>query len=97
MYWAPEIGAQPVTGAIYDAWGSQSYERGPLGLPTSAEIQQPLQITQNFQHGTLNYERLTGNVTEVLDGITIPLTTESPSGPTVPTEHFSLPSHPTPT
>jgi uncharacterized protein with LGFP repeats len=97
MYWAPEIGAQPVTGAIYDAWGSQSYERGPLGLPTSAEIQQPLQITQNFQHGTLNYERLTGNVTAVLDGITIPLTTESPSGPTVPTEHFSLPSHPTPT
>jgi uncharacterized protein with LGFP repeats len=97
MYWSPETGAQPVTGAIYDAWGSQSYERGPLGLPTSAEIQQPLQITQNFQHGTLNYERLTGNITEVVDGITIPLTTEAPSGPTVPTEHFSLPSHPTPT
>lgn len=97
MYWSPETGAQPVTGAIYDAWGSQSYERGPLGLPTSAEIQEPLQITQNFQHGTLNYERLTGNVTEVVDGITVPLTTESPSGPTVPSEHFSLPSHPTPT
>jgi uncharacterized protein with LGFP repeats len=97
MYWSPETGAQPVTGAIYDAWGSQSYERGPLGLPTSAEIQEPLQITQNFQHGTLNYERLTGNVSEVVDGITIPLTTESPSGPTVPAEHFSLPSHPTPT
>ncbi|OSC26464.1 cold-shock protein [Mycobacterium vulneris] len=97
MYWSPETGAQPVTGAIYDAWGSESYERGPLGLPTSAEIQEPLQITQNFQHGTLNYERLTGNVTEVVDGITVPLTTESPSGPTVPAEHFSLPSHPTPT
>nr|WP_197516044.1 LGFP repeat-containing protein [Mycobacterium sp. 1465703.0] len=97
MYWSPETGAQPVTGAIYDAWGSQSYERGPLGLPTSAEIQEPLQITQNFQHGTLNYERLTGNVTEVVDGITAPLTTESPSGPTVPAEHFSLPSHPTAT
>jgi uncharacterized protein with LGFP repeats len=66
-------------------------------LSTSAEIQQPLQITQNFQHGTLNYERLTGNITEVLDGITVPLTNESPSGPTVPAEHFSLPSHPTPT
>ncbi|OBB85445.1 cold-shock protein [Mycobacterium colombiense] len=97
MYWSPETGAQPVTGAIYDAWGSESYERGPLGLPTSAEIQEPLQITQNFQHGTLNYERLTGNVTEVVDGITVPLTTEAPSGPTVPAEHFSLPSHPTPT
>ncbi|TAM68022.1 MAG: cold-shock protein [Mycobacterium sp.] len=97
MYWSPETGPQPVTGAIYDAWGSQSYERGPLGLPTSAEIQEPLQITQNFQHGTLNFERLTGNVTEVVDGITTPLATQLPSGPTVPAEHFSLPTHPTAT
>ncbi len=97
MYWSPETGPQPVTGAIYDAWASLSYERGPLGLPTSAEIQEPLQITQNFQHGTLNYERLTGNVTEVVDGITTPLSTQSPSGPTVPPEHFSPPSHPTAT
>jgi len=94
MYWSPETGAQPITGAIYDAWASLSYERGPLGLPTSAELQEPLQITQNFQHGTLNYERLTGNVTEVVDGITTPLATQSPSGPTVPPEHFSLPAHP---
>ncbi|ARR81041.1 LGFP repeat-containing protein [Mycobacterium intracellulare] len=94
MYWSPETGPQPVTGAIYDAWGSQSYERGPLGLPTSAEIQEPLQITQNFQHGTLNFERLTGNVTQVVDGITTPLATQLPSGPTVPAEHFSLPAHP---
>nr|WP_308012666.1 PirG [Mycobacterium intracellulare] len=54
----------------------------------------PLQITQNFQHGTLNFERLTGNVTEVVDGITTPLATQLPSGPTVPAEHFSLPAHP---
>jgi uncharacterized protein with LGFP repeats len=97
MYWSPETGAQPITGAIYDAWASLSYERGPLGLPTSAEIQEPLQITQNFQHGTLNYERLTGNVTEVVDGITTPLSMQSPSGPTVLPEHFSLPAHPTAT
>ncbi|WP_193791115.1 LGFP repeat-containing protein [Mycobacterium paraense] len=97
MYWSPEIGPQPVTGAIYDAWASLSYERGPLGLPTSAEIQEPLQITQNFQHGTLNYERLTGNLTSVVDGITTPLSTQSPSGPDVPPEHFSLPSHPSAT
>lgn len=75
MYWSPVTDAQPITGAIYEAWASQSYERGPLGLPTSAEIQEPLQITQNFQHGTLNFERLTGNVTEVVDGITTPLAT----------------------
>ncbi|MCV7341137.1 LGFP repeat-containing protein [Mycobacterium haemophilum] len=96
MYWSPEIGAEPVTGAIYDAWASLSYERGPLGLPTSAEIQEPLQITQNFQHGTLNFERLTGNLTQVVDGISTPLATQTPSGPTVPPEHFSLPTHPAP-
>lgn len=94
MYWSPETGPQPVTGAIYEAWASQSYERGPLGLPTSAEIQEPLRITQNFQHGTLNFERLTANITQVVDGITTPLATQLPSGPTVPAEHFSLPTHP---
>lgn len=94
MYWSPATGAQPVTGAIYDAWASLSYERGPLGPPTSAEIQEPLQITQNFQHGTLNFDRLTGNVTEVVDGISTPLESQAPSGPTVPPEHFSLPAHP---
>ncbi|SIP67049.1 conserved exported hypothetical protein [Mycobacterium tuberculosis] len=94
MYWSPVTDAQPITGAIYEAWASQSYERGPLGLPTSAEIQEPLQITQNFQHGTLNFERLTGNVTEVVDGITTPLATRPPSGRTVPPEHFTLPTHP---
>jgi uncharacterized protein with LGFP repeats len=94
MYWSPDTGAQPVTGAIYDVWASLSYERGPLGLPTSAEIQEPLQITQNFQHGTLNYARFNGNVTEVVDGITTQLTTQSPGSVAVPLEHFSLPTHP---
>lgn len=94
MYWSPATGAQPVTGAIYDAWAAQSYERGPLGLPTSAEIQEPLQITQNFQHGTLNYNRLTGSVNQVLDGITTQLSAQEPSAPEVPPEHFSLPTHP---
>ncbi|BDB45713.1 MULTISPECIES: LGFP repeat-containing protein [Mycobacterium] len=94
MYWSPATGVQPITGAIYEAWASQSYEHGPLGLPTSAEIQEPLQATQNFQHGTLNFERLTGNITQVLDGIATPLSTQPPSGPNVPPEHFSMPAHP---
>nr|WP_216638361.1 LGFP repeat-containing protein [Mycobacterium asiaticum] len=94
MYWSRETGAQPVGGAIYDAWAAQSYERGPLGLPTSAEIHEPLRITQNFQHGVLNFELLTGNMTEVMDGITTPLATQPPSGPEVPPEHFSMPAHP---
>jgi len=94
MYWSPETGAQPVGGAIYDAWASRSYERGELGLPTSAEIHEPLQITQNFQHGTLNFAYFNGSVTEVVDGIAVPLSAQTPSAPTVPPEHFSLPTHP---
>lgn len=69
MYWAPETGAQPVTGAIYEAWGTLGFERGALGLPTSAEIPEPLWITQNFQHGTLNFDRESGAVTRVVDGV----------------------------
>ncbi len=94
MYWSPATGPQPVTGAIYNAWASLSYERGPLGLPTSAEIQEPLQITQNFQHGSLNFERLTGDITEVVDGVTTPLSKQSSSGPQAPAEHFSPPARP---
>ncbi|OBK30156.1 cold-shock protein [Mycobacterium asiaticum] len=94
MYWSEATGVQPVTGALYDAWAAQSYERGPLGLPTSAEIQEPLYISQNFVHGTLNFERLTGNINMVLDGIRTPLSTAPPTGPNVPPEHFSMPAHP---
>ncbi|MDT5224606.1 MAG: hypothetical protein QOG19_2013, partial [Mycobacterium sp.] len=41
MYWSTETGAEPVTGAIYDAWAALGFERGVLGLPTSGETQQP--------------------------------------------------------
>ena len=56
IYWSPQTGANPVTGAIYDAWAWLGYERGALGLPTSAEIPEAQWIKQNFQHGTLNFQ-----------------------------------------
>jgi uncharacterized protein with LGFP repeats len=69
IYWSPESGAQPVTGALYEAWGTLGFERGVLGLPTSGEIPEPLWIGQNFQHGTLNFDREKGTVTRVVDGV----------------------------
>ena len=69
IYWSPTSGAEAVTGAIYNAWGSLGFERGALGLPTSGEIQEPLWIVQNFQHGTLNFDRENGTVTRVIDGV----------------------------
>ena len=55
------------------------FERGALGLPTSGEIQEPQWIVQNFQHGTLNFDRETGTVTRVIDGVPIELP-PSPAG-----------------
>jgi uncharacterized protein with LGFP repeats len=84
MYWSPESGAEPVTGAIYDAWASLGFERGALGLPTSAEIQEPQWIVQNFQHGTLNFDREKGTVTRVIDGV--PLELPNPANPGIPVQ-----------
>lgn len=69
IYWSPVTGAQALTGAIYDAWGTLGFERGALGLPTSGEVAEPQWIVQNFQHGTLNFDREKGTVTRVIDGV----------------------------
>jgi uncharacterized protein with LGFP repeats len=89
MYWSPEIGAEPLTGAIYDAWASLGYERGALGLPTSSELQEPQWVKQNFQHGTLDFDRLSGRVSRVIDGVAEELPPPSPSGPPMQLERFS--------
>lgn len=89
MYWSPESGAEPVTGAIYDAWASLGFERGALGLPTSGEIQEPLWIVQNFQHGTLNFDREKGTVTRVIDGVPIELPPPTNPGMPVQLERFT--------
>ncbi len=94
MYWSPDTGAQPIGGALYDAWAAQDYERGPLGLPTSAEIQEPLRVTQNFQHGTLNFDRLTGTVTTVIAGVTTPPSAQQPEVRAAGVERFSRPAQP---
>ena len=89
VYWSPESGAEPVTGAIYAAWASLGYERGALGLPTSGEIAEPQWIVQNYQHGTLNFDREKGTVTRVIDGIPVDLPPPSADGPPVQLERFT--------
>ena len=89
MYWSPNTGAQPLTGAIYQAWASLGYERGALGMPTSGEIAEPEWIVQNFQHGTLNFDRQTRNVIRVIDGVSLVLPPPSLEGPPVQLERFS--------
>jgi uncharacterized protein with LGFP repeats len=89
MYWSPASGAQPVTGAIYAAWGALGYEHSALGLPTSAEIQEPRWVVQNFQHGTLNFDRGNGAVASVIDGAVGLVPPPSADGPAVQLERFS--------
>ena len=78
-----------MTGGIYDAWATLGYEYGALGLPTSGEIQEPQWIVQNFQHGTLNWDRANSTVTRVMDGVPVELPPPSPEGPPAELERFS--------
>jgi uncharacterized protein with LGFP repeats len=94
MYWSPETGAEPVTGAIYKAWGSLGFERGALGLPTSSEIQEPQWIVQNFQHGTLNFDREKGTVTRVIDGTPVELPKSAEEADPIQLERFTHPISP---
>jgi uncharacterized protein with LGFP repeats len=94
VYWSPQSGAEPVTGEIYKAWGSLGFERGALGLPTSGEIQEPLWIVQNFQHGTLNFDREKGTVTRVMDGVPLELPPPKSDGAPVQLERFTPPISP---
>lgn len=89
IYWSPATGAQPLTGAIYDAWATLGYEGSPLGLPTSGEIHEPQWIVQNFQHGTLNMDRQNGAITIVSDGQSRLLPPPPAGGPPVQLERFS--------
>ena len=91
IYWSPQSGAAPVTGVIYRAWGSLGFERGALGLPTSAEIQEPEWIVQNFQHGTLNFDREKGTVTRVIDGVAIDLPPPATEAQPIQLERFTPP------
>ncbi len=94
VYWSPESGAEPVTGELYKAWGALGFERGALGLPTSAEIAAPLWIVQNFQHGTLNFDRENGRVIRVIDGVPVELPPPPADLAPIQLERFTPPSNP---
>ena len=87
IYWSPATGAAPLTGAIYDAWATLGYERSALGLPTSAEIQEP-DGSCRTSSTRLNLDRQSGVVVQVVDGTAVPLP-PPPDGPPPQLERFS--------
>jgi len=62
IYWSPATGAHPVRGAIGGLWGTQNWEKGWLGYPTSDELCGLAQggCAQNFQGASLYYTPATG-------------------------------------
>jgi hypothetical protein len=48
-------------------------------------------VKQNFQHGTLDFDRLSGHVSRVIDGVAEELPPSPPSGPPMQLERFSTP------
>jgi uncharacterized protein with LGFP repeats len=57
IYWTPSTGAQLIYGAIREKWASLGWERGPLGYPTSDEVDgtSSRERLNRFQHGELRW------------------------------------------
>lgn len=60
VYWSPDTGPHAVYGAIFDAYGHQGWETGPLGYPTSSEFAIPGGRRTNFQGGFIEWSPTTG-------------------------------------
>ncbi|TKJ35620.1 hypothetical protein [Blastococcus sp. CCUG 61487] len=63
IYWSPTTGAQPVSGAIRDAWAAAGAESSALGYPAEDGRWVAGGISQRFQHGTLTWDSATNTVT----------------------------------
>jgi uncharacterized protein with LGFP repeats len=54
ILYSPATGAKPMRPAIHAAWGTQGYENGWLGYPTSDSVAATGgSYTQSFQSGTI--------------------------------------------
>lgn len=62
VYWSPSTGAHEVHGAIRDKYKELGWERG-FGYPTSDEYDVPEGKRSDFQHGSITWNRATGEVT----------------------------------
>lgn len=61
IYWSPDTGPMMVRGKIRDLWGSQGWERGPLGYPVNDQYRfrtfspntDPVVLWSLFQNGAI--------------------------------------------
>lgn len=63
LYSSPETGVHPVWGVIGDAWASQGFEHGPLGLPVATETErEDGTVAQQFVGGVLVFDPASGEL-----------------------------------
>ncbi|WP_210604809.1 SpoIID/LytB domain-containing protein [Brevibacterium oceani] len=60
IHWTKATGAHATWGAVRTAWKKSSWERGPLGYPTSNEYRSGSEIRQKFQHGRIAWTAKSG-------------------------------------
>jgi uncharacterized protein with LGFP repeats len=60
IHWSKKSGAHETKGAIQRAWGTQKYERGRLGYPTSGEFTSGGLKRQNFEGGYITWSKKQG-------------------------------------
>jgi uncharacterized protein with LGFP repeats len=63
IFWSPSTGAQALYGPIFARWAQLSYERGPLGYPTTSVYEVPGGQRADFQGGFIQWDRPTGQIT----------------------------------
>ena len=70
VYWTPGTGAREVRGSIRDAWSRKGWEGGPLGYPTTDELDAPDRVGRfnHFQRGSIYWTPAT-NAREVRGSI----------------------------
>jgi uncharacterized protein with LGFP repeats len=62
IYWSPSTGTHSVWGLIKDKWAEKGRETGPLGYPTSDELDTQRRDGRynTFQHGSIYFSTATG-------------------------------------
>lgn len=60
IHWSAATGAHVTTGAIQDRWAASGWQNGDLGYPTTDEQQIPTGAVQQFQGGTITWNKTTG-------------------------------------
>ncbi|WP_432494046.1 CAP domain-containing protein [Kineococcus auxinigenes] len=63
VYWTPKLGAHEVHGAFGGTYAAQGWENGSLGYPRTGEYAVKGGVRQEFQGGTLTWDRVSGRVT----------------------------------